>query len=218
MHPMKGRNRCKYHGGASPRGIGHYNYKGKGFSRDLPTRLVDRFNEQLNDAELSSLRHHLALIDVRIGETLGKLDTGEATERWEQARLRVTEIRKALEESEHEKALTIAEQLEDLVRRSQADDFVWAAVQDLIAQRRKLADTEGRREAALRDSLKVDQAMAFVSTVTAILREEVQDQKVLTKIGLRLSETMQREQLPQLGAGDDIVDAEFEEVDDAPDA
>jgi len=36
--PSLGRNRCKLHGGASPRGNHHWNWQGKGQSREMRRR------------------------------------------------------------------------------------------------------------------------------------------------------------------------------------
>ena len=56
------------HGGRSPRGTEHPNWKGRGYSVDLPTRLYDRYQAGLNDPELSSCKNELALIDSRLGD------------------------------------------------------------------------------------------------------------------------------------------------------
>ena len=75
--PVAGRNRCRLHGGATPRGgaIGPAFKHGR-YSRDLPTRLAARYREIQADQELRSLRAEIALVATRIVDVLGQIETG----------------------------------------------------------------------------------------------------------------------------------------------
>ena len=55
------------------RGVAHPNYQGKGFSKDLPTRLAEDFEEIVKDSRLIELREHMAAEDVRLKQLMRQL-------------------------------------------------------------------------------------------------------------------------------------------------
>ncbi len=73
--PARGRNRCKLHGGATPRGIGSPHFKTGKYSRYLPDRLISDYHKISRDEELRSFRQELILIEAHIGELLQSLNT-----------------------------------------------------------------------------------------------------------------------------------------------
>lgn len=75
--PARGRNRCKLHGGATPRGIGSPHFKTGKYSKYLPDRLISDYHKISGDEELRSLRQELILIEAHIGELLQSLNTIE---------------------------------------------------------------------------------------------------------------------------------------------
>jgi hypothetical protein len=67
-HATRGREVCRMHGGATPRGMASPHWRGRGYSKDLPTRLYERWEAGLNDPKLLELHSEIALIDARLGE------------------------------------------------------------------------------------------------------------------------------------------------------
>lgn len=72
--PVVGRQRCRMHGGATPRGIASPHFKTGRYSRDLPTRLAARYAAALRDPKLLELRAEIALMDTRISDLLSQLE------------------------------------------------------------------------------------------------------------------------------------------------
>lgn len=52
--PIKGRDRCKFHGGMSLRGERHWNYQGKGYSKEDRARAKET-NSQLRLLEMIAI-------------------------------------------------------------------------------------------------------------------------------------------------------------------
>ncbi len=75
--PARGRNRCKLHGGATPRGIGSPHFKTGKYSKYRPDRRISDYHKISGDEELRSLRQELILIDAHIKELLQSLNTIE---------------------------------------------------------------------------------------------------------------------------------------------
>lgn len=144
-HASIGRTVCRMHGGATPRGVDHPSWRGKGYSKDLPTQLRDRFAASVDDPDLSSCRNELALIDARLGELFEKGVT------------RVTE---------------------------------WERVFHLVDLRRKVANTEARREATLMNYLSPAQASAFIGCITQLILQEAPEvqKRMLAGLGRLMAE------------------------------
>src|SRR5436305_15207335 len=77
-----GREVCRLHGGASLRGVAHPNFAHGRYSKCLPDRLIGRYEAAQRDPELVAMRDEIALVDVRIGELLSRLDSGESGATW----------------------------------------------------------------------------------------------------------------------------------------
>ena len=70
---MRGRTRCRLHGGATPQGIASPHYRGKGYSQAVPKHLKDIYEARFNDPELLSLHKEIALCDTRIEDLLTQI-------------------------------------------------------------------------------------------------------------------------------------------------
>jgi hypothetical protein len=144
-HASIGRTVCRMHGGATPRGPDHPSWRGRGYSKDLPTQLRDGFVVSVDDPDLSSCRNELALIDAKLGDL------------FEQG---VTSVRG------------------------------WERVFHLVDLRRRVANTEARREATLMNYLTPQQARALIGClVQLILQEGPEVQKrMLSGLGRLMAE------------------------------
>ena len=68
--PVRGRIRCRMHGGATPQGIASPHYRGKGYSRSVPKHLKDIYEAHHNDPDPLSLHKEIALCGTRIEDLL----------------------------------------------------------------------------------------------------------------------------------------------------
>jgi hypothetical protein len=139
-----GRTVCHLHGGATPRGIASPHWRGRGFSKDLPTRLADRFQRALEDPQLLELSSELALLDCRLGELVASLPPDPApvgSEIWEELRGLIEQRRKLVETERR-----LEETLQGTLTLSQAMALLamlQAAVAEVVTdydQRRAIAD------------------------------------------------------------------------------
>jgi hypothetical protein len=139
---VPGRNVCRYHGGATPRGIASPNFKHGKYSKDLPKGLIARYEQAAQDPELLALRDEIALLDARMVELMHKLGGGEADQEvWkeiyaalEQRRRLVESERRRLVEMQQmitaEQALVLVARVADVVRKYISDRAVLAAISD----------------------------------------------------------------------------------------
>lgn len=144
--------KCRMHGGKTPRGIGSVHWRGRGYSKDLPTRLFDRMQRALEDPELLSSRSEVALLDARLGEL----------------------------------AATLPDEPADL------DSATWQNLLGLIEQRRRLVETERRREEVLQLNMTAQQALAFVHALMAAVVECVTDRHERQALAQRFEHLLSR--------------------------
>src|SRR5215207_6276206 len=76
--PAMANGRCRMHGGRSPRGVAHPSFKTGRFSRSIPSRLSQSYEEALADPRKLELTDELAVIVARNRELLESLYSGES--------------------------------------------------------------------------------------------------------------------------------------------
>ena len=76
----RGKTRCRLHGGRSPSGIAHYNFKNGQCCKDLQgLGLADAYQRARQNPDLISHVEEVILAVARIGELLGQLREVETT-------------------------------------------------------------------------------------------------------------------------------------------
>jgi hypothetical protein len=140
------------------------------------------FTRAATDPERLALGAELAVVDARLDDLFRRVDTGESGALWKRLQTayrtfldaRRTEDRPAM-------ALALTE-LGDLITRGAADSAIWSEVVGLIAERRKLAESERKRLVELQNVLTTEQAMVFVANLTASVKKHVKDRDALIAI------------------------------------
>ena len=160
---MRGKTKCRMHGGKSLTGKDSPHYKTGKYSKYLPDRMADRYEEALQEQDLISLSNEIALIDSQLTTQLEELQQrGANGETW-------AEARSLLADGD----LVRLERL--LAEGGNSDAAIWNGVNGLIEQRRRLADTERRRLEGEEHSVKLDQVMLMFAAILEIIRRRVSD-------------------------------------------
>jgi hypothetical protein len=73
MAIMRGRRRCRIHGGRTKHGRDHYNYKHGGRSLYVPKHLRAAFEASMGDGQRLSLAAEIAMLDARLQQLYGEL-------------------------------------------------------------------------------------------------------------------------------------------------
>lgn len=166
---------CQYHGAGTPdRPAGHPPENGR-YSKHLPTRFMADFEDSLNDPNQLSLRMEMALIDVRMGDLLRKLETSDSVAAWNRVAVSAAMIAKLANGEDEDndnmraKLANAADILQRAVTEHRDEKEVWDDLIAFIDERRKIADVERRRIEAAKKYLTLQEANAmmayFVSSV-----------------------------------------------------
>lgn len=180
--PVRGRARCRLHGGHNPSGLAAPAFKHGRYSKVLPTRLIDRYRAAREDAALLELREELALVDARLGDLLQRVELGEAGSLWRRARASYAAFEDASRRQDTDAVRAALAELGGLLRRGAGDYAAWAEVHACIEQRRRLAEAERKRLEALQATLTAEQALAMFSALTSIIKAHVTDRAALAAI------------------------------------
>ena len=115
------------------------------------------FAVSISDPDLLELRDEIALVDTRIAELLGQLQTQE------------TGARRSEAKAVHQ-------------RMRDADFDVWDQIEQFITLRARLVQTESRRQKDLQQMIPVDRVWALVAALVQSVRTHVRDGDTLARI------------------------------------
>jgi hypothetical protein len=188
QRPVPGRDRCRLHGGLSPRGAAHPSFVTGKYSRALPERMAARYQEARIDPALVQLRDELALTESLLFEDLEALKTTgadlvtarDAFERLKQA-MKVRDLT----------LMTAA--LADVDRAFAATaqmDGARDRILTIVDRRRKLVDSETKRLKTLHQMMTNEQAMTLVGALTRAVQEEVNDKFIQARISARFTKLL----------------------------
>lgn len=170
------------HGGMQKRGAAHHLTQSGRYSQDLPTRLGARFLASRADPDLLNLSAEIALIDVRGGDILKRIDSGESGAVWQALKATYTAMQNAQRDRDGAEVARLLNELGGLITRGHADYAAWADLRTLVEQRRKLSETESKRRKDMQDMITTESGMVLVTALVETVRRNVRDPKQLAKI------------------------------------
>jgi len=178
----KGRNRCRVHGGSSPRGADHPSFKtgtaGR-FSAALPPKMRERYEALCRDPELLCMQHEVSLLDLRIQDILSGMQNGSSPELWEIVieTFRAVRASKDADEMnerllEHEKALY----------HGHAEKLAWDSYVKAVGDKARLAKQEWGRLRDMKQLATVEQVMTLVASVVGCVKKHETNPVILDAI------------------------------------
>ena len=180
--PVRGRTRCRLHGGKSLAGIACSQYRSGRYSAYLPERLRARYEQAEGDAELLSLKSEVALTDARLIDLLARVDTGESGQRWAHLKKAHEEFKVSRLARDMPKMNVALAKMERTIAQATDDRAAWMEIGELVEQRRRLTESEHKRMVALQQMMSAEEAMALTHRVVDIVTRHVTDRQALSAI------------------------------------
>lgn len=171
--PVRGRTRCRYHGGTSKAGLEHGMAGDLGYSKYLPKDLIARFEAALADPSLISMKQDLALLHLRIEELIQRLSTGEHGTIWSDLKYWYDRFLVAMRKGEQEDAGIAIHQLGQVIEKGVSVEAAWSELFDSIERKTVVAGREWKRMADLQHLMSAEEAMALVTSIMASVRTHV---------------------------------------------
>lgn len=173
---------CYIHGGKSLRGIASPSFKHGRYSKAMPSRLLEKFNESQSDPRLLELAEDISLIDARLSDVLVRVDSGESGQLWQKLRATHDAMIKAKNEGDMMIMALKLNDLGQLIERGLGDYAAWAEVVRLLDQRRRFVESERKRMVEMQQMITSERAMVLLAVVVDTVRRHVTDRDTLAAI------------------------------------
>jgi len=196
--PAMANGRCRVHGGMTPSGPAAPAYKHGRYSKILPARLLDRYQTALDDPDLLAMNHEIGVIDARLHELIGRIDTGESGARWKMVRSAFNDYREARGTKDEATAMMA---LHAAIEAGVGDEAAWREISGLIGQRQTLVESERRRMVDLQQVITAGEAVALAAQLLDVVRRNVTDRGTLAAIGREFGSLLARDDRQRLNAG-----------------
>ncbi len=188
--PSKGRSVCRMHGGFSPRGVASARFKHGRYSKDLPKDLLATFEASLGDKELLELEREVSLVDARVAQLLRNLNDGASVAAWNEAVFSFRAYKRGLLKRDRQASDDAFARLDDILERQSEEYRSWQEVKELVSLRRKLSDSQSKRQERLGRFVETQKITVLLSALTDALRQEIRNPEILRRVGTRFSEIL----------------------------
>lgn len=165
--------RCRMHNGKALRGIAHPGYKHGRYSKYLPSRLIERYQQTVTDPEILNLTAEIALVDSRTADVLTRVDSGESGRRWRALSSARGEFIKAQRKDDKE---AMGDAINDIllaIPQGKRDFEAWTEVVDLLERRRRLVESEQKRRMQMHSLVAVEEAYGSMEAIADAVKEAV---------------------------------------------
>jgi len=169
-HPIAGyRTTCRSHRGKASRGIGHYNFQGKGRSLYMPPRLLPLYEAALS-GELLDLSDSVATLETRSRQLLQSMsEQGEPSVLLAEVKAAWEDLWRASRAKDERAHAAARQRIDGLLSRGAA--AVWGELLETEEQLRKTVETETGRRVKMREMLSIEDAVANYRMLTQAVRD-----------------------------------------------
>jgi hypothetical protein len=168
--------------GRSLTGMANPTFKDGRHSKYLPSHMLDAYQVARADPNLLSLRDDIAVLDVRIGEVIAKISTGESGAVWRSIKKAWRDFTAAQAVGDIAGMADGTARLGRFITAGLGEYAAWEEVRSLLQDRAKLADGERKRLVDLQQNVPAERVMVLVSALLGSVREHVHEPHVLEAI------------------------------------
>lgn len=177
-NPLKGRNRCKLHGGNRVRGPEAPAYRHGKYSHCVPQQLEVNYQAMLKDPEILSLKEDIALQRAHMLHALQQIDFKEVGVHFQQLGKHMKTLKTAIRQGKVADLNAAIASIESILEDEGRNRDLWADVQANEELIRKLVETEHRRMVDNQYMMTVEQGMGLVAGLASIVRRHITDETI----------------------------------------
>jgi len=181
-HAMVGKNVCYVHGGKSLSGVASPSFKTGKYSKYLPARLMERYNDALADNNLLELRDQIAVVDARLADLLLRVDTGESGAIWKSLQVTWYEMVAARQDGDHAAQAKALNAIGALIKNGFEDNAAWIDIRSTLIMRKQLVESERKRLVEMQQMISAEKAMVLIAAIAGLVKEHVKDRDALIAI------------------------------------
>jgi len=192
---MKGKKVCYTHGGATPSGMASPNFIHGRYSKAMPKRLLERFEAAHDDPDLLNLTSEIALVQARIEELVGRLDTAESGAVWRDLRSTWKDLGQAQRSGDKDAVKQYLDDLDTLIKRGYGDHANFQELGTNLELLRRLTESRRKHLLEMDTMVKAEEFGIFLAALRDSLLRHVQDRKILAAIQRDITDLLTRERL-----------------------
>ena len=166
--PLKGKRRCRLHGGKTPSGADLPQYKHGRYCRVLPSNILAKYEAANEDPDLLTHRDEIKLMDAHLGERLESLKTGSGADISDSAR---HIWKRFLAAKGKEKTKVLAEMHRLLT--GEGTDASWEEVREVVLLRKTLLEAETKRLKDIDGVMRLEESLAMITFLNDAIQRGV---------------------------------------------
>jgi len=170
------------HGGTTPSGPAHHNWKHGRYWKFLPAGLLSRARELAEDPDLLSLTSNLVAIDAHIAEVYEQLAEPTRAEAWGKVHALVGRMEQALHDNSTAGMMAAFLELREVSRTGASTLDLGDQLMRLHETRRRLVRTEAARQQGEHASISYDRAVGVVTLLVDIMFRHISDARTRRRI------------------------------------
>lgn len=174
--------RCRRHKGTAPRGIANPLTTTGRYSRDLPARVLLRYEAALADPELLSVRDDIALLQGAITDVMAELKEAEARPDLDTILGTVEKISRDWQTWDWTKMQRELDQLKEAITSRQSQRAALREIRELIREKAALVAQENRLLADRQQMITIEQYLLGMRSLGSAVRRLVDDPATLRAI------------------------------------
>lgn len=181
-----GRDCCATHGSKSLAGVASPTFKHGRYSSVIPTHLTEQYEQARTDPDLLGIQEDIRLHDALLRGALDAMSRGEAGELWVKLKESWRDYQNVKKgRKKDEQAVSEDEALAMigwLIQEGYQDYMARIEVRQMIQERARLVDAEGKRLERASQTLTTNQAMSLAQALLQAVLSHVSDRNTLARI------------------------------------
>jgi hypothetical protein len=173
---------CEIHGGKTPCGIALPQTRHGRYSKYLPARLAEQYEQSKSDPELLTLREDIALLDARLSDVMASASNQESGELWQSLKQAKKDYRGASGKDMLEKQAEALSHIFWLIDEGYQEWQSWKDIRFMLQERKQLVESERKRIVDMQQMISAERAMLLLSSVTDIIKTHIHDRDTLSAI------------------------------------
>lgn len=167
-YPLANRNRCRLHGGASPRGLASASWKTGEFSKALPQELAKRYRAMLTDTELINLCHEASLLDCKLLSLLEQ--TGKPSGSWDEVIKFNNDMDAAAKRNDIPASRAALNSMKEVIARADGERSLWKDIMAVIERKRRITDSIMRHRVAAAEVITLTAVNTLFDGLAKLIR------------------------------------------------
>lgn len=168
----------------------HPNWKHGRYSKHLPARLQETYNQHFNDPEYLAQQAEIAILSTRLSELFTQIETGESGALWKALQHAVEEFKKFNALRKKAEAELWLNEIINLIERGNAEQLVWDEIRGTILDRNRIVSSERKRLIEAEAYFTAEQGMAMLMKIADAVKRNVPDEKARRAIAHEINLAM----------------------------